>query len=134
MKSTIELKRLAITPSLGTYRPGDIKPDCHFLDLIIGVDPKLVMIDTDGMDYVFDYNPLILEIDSLAKDTHYETQERLITRIVVACAAYEEIETIEIFLSKKPVLNNSGELGLRLLVEDKELNQLRRTKNQLNRN
>lgn len=38
------------------------------------------------------------EIDQLARDGHYETQERLMTRIVEACAKYLEIESIEIGL------------------------------------
>lgn len=91
MKSTIELKNLELEPSLGTYGPNDVVPDVHLLDLKLTIDPKLVFIDTDGMDRVFDYDPLIAEINRLAIDGHYHTQERLMTRIVTACAAYEAI-------------------------------------------
>ena len=125
MKSTIELKQLALHPSLGTYGPDDVVPDIHLLDLTLTIDPRQVLIDADGMDRVFDYDPLVVEIDRLAKDVHYHTQERLMTRIVSACAAYDEIEAVEIYLCKRPVLNDSGELGVRLRVDAKALHQLR---------
>ncbi len=125
MKSTIELKQLALKPSLGTYGPDDVVPDEHLLDLTLTIDPELVLIDADGMDRVFDYDPLVSDIDRLARDVHYDTQERLVTRIVSACAAYAEIEAVEIFLCKRPVLHNSGELGARLHVGAEELGQLR---------
>ena len=65
MRSTIELKQLAISPSLWTYSSGDIVPDCHLLDLTLTIHPTLVMINLDGMSKVFDYAPLISEIDQL---------------------------------------------------------------------
>ncbi|MEL6171765.1 MAG: dihydroneopterin aldolase [Pseudomonadota bacterium] len=125
MHSTIELKRLEIKPSLGTYGPDDVVPDVHFLDLTLTIDPRQVLIDADGMDMVFDYDPLIAEIDRLAKERHYETQERLITRIVHACAGYQEIHAVDIHLGKKPVMRESGELGVRLILDAQELNRLR---------
>ncbi|MEM6890671.1 MAG: dihydroneopterin aldolase [Pseudomonadota bacterium] len=125
MKSTIELKDLELKPSLGTYGSGDVVPDVHLLDLKLIIDPKLVLIDTDGMDRVFDYDPLIAEINRLANDGHYHTQERLMTRIVAACAAYEAIEAVELCLSKRPVFRDSGELGVRLYVETEGLAEVR---------
>ena len=103
-------------------------PDVHLLDLKLSIDPKLVLIDTDGMDLVFDYDPLIAEIDRLASDGHYHTQERLTTRIVAACAAYDAIEAVEICLSKRPVIRDSGELGVRLSVETEGLAAVRSMK------
>jgi len=125
IKSTIELKNLELEPSLGTYGPNDVVPDVHLLDLKLTIDPKLVFIDTDGMDRVFDYDPLIAEINRLAIDGHYHTQERLMTRIVTACAAYEAIEAVELCLSKRPVLRDNGELGFRLYVETEGLAEVR---------
>ena len=126
MKSTIELRHLALKPSLGTYGPEDVVPDVHLLDLILRIDPKLVLIDNDTLDHVFDYDPLVLEIDRLAQDGHYHTQERLMTWIVFACAAYQEIEAVEVHLCKQPVLRNSGSLGARLYVDSEELNKMRK--------
>ena len=130
MKSTIELRQLKLTPSLGIYSPKDIKPDVHLLDLTLKIDPKLVLIDVDSMNNVFDYDPLIIEIERLAKEVHYHTQERLITRIVEACAAYETIESVDLLFRKRPVLRNSGELGVRLQVGSSELRDVRKTINQ----
>jgi dihydroneopterin aldolase len=53
-------------------------------DLSLGLALDRVLIAQDGMAYVFDYDPLIVEIDRLAADGHYETQERLMTRIASA--------------------------------------------------
>ena len=127
MKSTVELKNLELRPSLGTYGPDDLVPDVHLLDLKLAIDPKLVFINADCMDSVFDYDPLIAEIDRLASDGHYHTQERLLTRIVAACAAYEAIEAVDVCLSKRPVLRDSGQLGVRLIVEAEELAEVRST-------
>ena len=117
MKSTVELKHLELKPSLGTYGFDDVVPDVHLLDLTLTIDPKLV--------FIFDYDPLIAQIDLLAIDRHYHTQERLMTRIVTACAAYAPIEAVEIFLRKRPVLRGSGELGVRLTVGTAGLAEVR---------
>ena len=125
MKSTIELKNLELKPSLGTYDSDAVVPDVHLLDLTLTIDPKMVFIDKDGMDRVFDYDPLIAQIDRLASDGHYHTQERLITRIVTACAAYAPIQAVEICLKKRPVLLCSGDLGVRLTVGTEGLAKVR---------
>lgn len=125
MNSTINLKQLELDLSLGIYGPDDVVPEKHLLDLTLTIDPRLVFIETDEMGYVFDYDPLIREIDRLAKDKHYHTQERLMTLIVFACAAYKEIEALEVSLSKWPVLRDSGELGVRLSIGREDLRALR---------
>ena len=123
--ASIELKDLRLRTHIGTYQPGDTVPDAHLLDLILWIDASLVLIKEDGMAYVFDYDPLVLEIDRLAGDCHYETQERLISRIAQACAAYSEIVSMEIGLRKSPVHNGSGSLGVKLHLDATALNQLR---------
>lgn len=80
------------------------------------------------MGRVFDYDPLILEIDRLAGDGHYETQERLLTRIALACAEYSVIKTMEIGLKKSPVRSGTGSLGIRLLLGELETDGLRAQK------
>ena len=55
----------------------------------------------------------------------YESQERFITRIVDECVRYREIKSIEVFLRKTPVLGLSGELGVRLEVEEPDVINLR---------
>jgi len=77
------------------------------------------------MRHVFDYDPLVLEIERLASDGHYETQERLMTRIVQACASYPQIQSLEIGLRKSPVRNHSGSLGVRLSIDQEDLSKLR---------
>ena len=79
------------------------------------------------MTQVFDYDPLVLEIDRLAADGHYETQERLVTRIVEACARYSEIESLEISLRKTPVGESSGVLGIKLYLDVSSLASMRTT-------
>lgn len=123
--ASIELKDLRLRTHIGTYQPGDTVPDAHLLDLTLWIDTSLVLIKEDGMTYVFDYDPLVLEIDRLAGDCHYETQERLISRIAQACSAYSEIISMEISLRKSPVHNDSGSLGVKLNLDEASLNQLR---------
>jgi dihydroneopterin aldolase len=121
----IELKDLKLHTKIGTYQPGDTIPNEHVLNLSFSIDASLVLIEQDGMEYVFDYDPLALEIDRLATDCHYETQECLISRIAQACSVYSEITSLEISLRKSPVHNNSGSLGVKLHLDEPALNQLR---------
>lgn len=123
--ASIELRDLKLQTQIGTYAPGAIIPKQHLLDLTLWIDSKLVLIAQDVMENVFDYDPLIIEIDRLAGDCHYETQERLITRIIEACARYSEIKAIDISLRKLPVRSESGSLGVRLSVDSTTLNKFR---------
>jgi dihydroneopterin aldolase len=123
--SQIELKDFRLTTRIGTYAPGDTVPDYHALDLTLWIHPELVLIAQDGMAHVFDYDPLVIEIERLAADGLYETQERLMTRIVQACAAYPAIEAIDIALRKFPVRAGSGSLGVRLAVDGAQLQRMR---------
>lgn len=116
-RACVELKDLQLRTQIGTYAPGVSVPDKHLLDLTLWIDSSLVLISQDAMSSVFDYDPLIIEIDRLAEDGHYETQERLLTRIVEACALHPEIESIELSLRKTPVRENSGTLGIKLYVD-----------------
>ncbi len=128
-RSTIELRNMTIETPIGTYGPADVVPEAHVLDLTLAIDPHLVLIAEDAMAHVFDYDPLVAEIDRLARDCHYATQERLITRIVEACATYPQIDALEIALTKEPVLAGSGSLGVRLVVDAHAMAELRRSRN-----
>ncbi|PUE51218.1 dihydroneopterin aldolase [Limnohabitans sp. 2KL-51] len=123
--SRIELKDFHLATRIGTYAPGDTVPDYHALDLTLWIAPDLVLIVQDGMAHVFDYDPLVIEIERLAADGLYETQERLITRIVQACSAYPAIEALDIGLRKFPVRAGSGSLGVRLAVDGAQLKRMR---------
>jgi dihydroneopterin aldolase len=122
----IELRDLKLTTQIGTFALASDAPKEHRLDLTLGIDAKLVLIESDTMAYVFDYDPLVLDIDRLSRDGHYETQERLLTRIVHACATYSEIISVDINLRKGPVLNASGSLGVRLHLDQAAFSVLRR--------
>ncbi len=121
----IELRDLKLQTQIGTYGPGAIVPKQHLLDLTLWIDSKLVLISDDIMENVFDYDPLVIEINRLASGGHYETQERLMTLIAQACTAYPEIESLEISLRKLPVSAGSGSLGVRLSMDNATLNKMR---------
>ena len=123
--AVIELRDLQLKTDIGTYGPSDTRPDVHLLDLTLGIEVNQVAIAHDGMAHVFDYDPLIMEIDRLAADGHYETQERLITRIASACAAHPAIQRMEISLKKSPVRLGSGSLGVRLTLDEIATDALR---------
>jgi dihydroneopterin aldolase len=124
--STVELSDLVLNTRIGTYGPEDVVPEAHLLDLSLTIDPSLVLIEADDMASVFDYDPLVRQIDVLARDGHYVTQERLMTRIVAACAACAEVCGLVIHLRKRPVLGQSGVLGVRLELDDDALAPFRR--------
>jgi len=124
-RAVIELRDLQLNTDIGTYGPNDTKPDVHILDLTLGVAVEHVVIASDGMGHVFDYDPLIGEIDRLAADGHYETQERLMTRIAQACAVHPAILHMEISLKKSPVRTGSGSLGVRLSLDELATRELR---------
>ena len=122
MRAKIELTNLVLNIKIGSYTESDVVPDKHILDIVLSIDPELVLIDEDKMDRVFDYDPLVREIQRMAAEMHYETQERFITRIVDRCAKEEEIMDVELFLRKFPVCGSSGELGVRLKINELDLN------------
>ena len=130
MKTTacIELKDLKLQTQIGTYGPAAVIPKQHILDLTLWIDSTLVLISKDIMGNVFDYDPLVIEIDRLADDGHYETQERLMTRIAQACAQFPQIASLEMSLRKSPVRAGSGSLGVRLSVDQTTLESLRTPK------
>lgn len=125
LQSYVELKDLQIAARIGTYGPDDVVPEAHLLDLTLTIAPDLVMVPRDEMALVFDYDPLIRDIDTLARASHFETQERLMTRIVEACAGYPQIEALDIALRKRPVLSGTGTLGVRLVLDAKGMAALR---------
>lgn len=121
----IELKDFKINTQIGVYAAGERVPKEHLLDLSLALDSKYVLIAEDGMQHVFDYDPLIAEIERLASACHYETQERLLTCIAQACASYVEINSVDILLRKSPLGNGSGSLGVRVKLDEQSLRTIR---------
>ena len=124
-QARIELRDLHLPVSIGTYGPGDVVPDAHVLDLTLAIAPDLVQVASDAMANVFDYDPLIAEIAEIARSRKFETQEYLMALITQACAAYGEIEAVELCLRKSPVLAGTGSLGVRLVLGTTDLAALR---------
>lgn len=123
----VELRDLQIKANIGTYGPDDVIPDEHLLDLTLTIKPNLVLVHRDAMNQVFDYDPLVAQIEALAASQHYETQEFLMTRIVHACAGYKEVLGVDISLRKRPVRRGTGSLGVRLVLGPDDLAVLRPT-------
>jgi dihydroneopterin aldolase len=126
-KAFIELKGLKLKTQIGLYSASDIVPDSYLLDMTLSINSKYILIKHDGMQNVFDYDPLIAEIERLAGERHYDTQEYLITRIAQACVAHHEVESIDIVLRKAPLQNGSGSLGVRLFLEGESLRKFKST-------
>ena len=125
MRAQVELTNLDLNIEIGTYTDSDVVPDRHTIDLTLEIEPSLVLIDKDQMDRVFDYDPLISKIQNLTGGRRYETQERFITLVVEECAKFREIESVQILLRKSPVSRSSGELGVRLQINEPDLKKLR---------
>lgn len=124
-QARIELRDLSLPVSIGTYGPNDVVPDVHVLDLTLMISPGLVQVAADDMACVFDYDPLVAEIAEIAGRQKFETQEYLMTLITQACAAYDEIEALELCLRKSPVRAGTGSLGVRLVLGAEDLAALR---------
>jgi dihydroneopterin aldolase len=119
----IELRDLHLACRIGHYAPGQQAPDIHVLDLSLTVAPDLVQVGTDDMAHVFDYDPLLAQIDLIARARHYTTQEYLLTRIATECAAHPQILGVDGHLRKGPVLG--GMIGVRLVLAADDLAALR---------
>ena len=125
LTSTIELRDMILPTDIGTYGPDNLVPHHHLLDLTLCIAPTKVLIPSDGMVHVFDYDPLIVDIRTLAKTGHRETQEWLISQIAHLCATSDNIQGADIFLRKFPIHEESGTLGVRLTLQQDDLAKLR---------
>jgi dihydroneopterin aldolase len=111
---TIELKDLKLGVEIGTHTKGQVQPLYHLLDLKFEIDERFVLIDQDSMDKVFDYDPLIADLERLSANKHFNTQEKLLTEILELCRKYSPpLESVEVYLRKYPVSSAGGTLGLR---------------------
>ena len=125
MKTLIKLRNLELNVSIGEFVSNGAYRHRHFLDLECEVEQRLVTIENDSMDLVFDYDPLIRSIKNISDGKRYNTQEKLVTLLLKACAEYPEISAVRLFLSKSPTLNGSGALGIEAILDQSDLNYLR---------
>jgi dihydroneopterin aldolase len=123
--ATVELRDLHLVTEIGTYKSSDVLPKAHILDLTLTIASELVQVDADEMALVFDYDPLITQINQIARNKKYETQEYLISLIAKACADYHQIVELDVALRKQPVFAGTGSLGVRLSLGTEEMNALR---------
>ena len=121
----IELRDLEIIAAIGTYGVEDVIPDVHILDLTLTIAPDLVQVPADAMLLVFDYDPLIAQIDRIARNQRYETQEYFMTLIANLCAGYDQIAALDVCVRKRPVLAGTGSLGVRLTLGEGDMAALR---------
>ena len=125
LSAQIKILDLDLEIEIGNYDDGDVVPERHIIDLTFSIDPTRVLIEKDQMNQVFDYDPLLREIKRLAAEKHYETQERFITRVVDECINHDEITSIDVFLRKFPIFSSTGELGVRLQINEPNLTRRR---------
>ena len=125
MHSVVELKDLKLETVIGSYQPDYVVLEHHLLDLTLSIDPSHVLIARDGMDVVFDYDPLVADIERIAAEIQYETQEWLVSRIVSVCADIPEIVAIDILLRKSSAIGSTETLGVRLVLHAEDLQRLR---------
>jgi dihydroneopterin aldolase len=122
--TTVEIHNIRLDFQLGVSNTIDNAPYTHLLDLVINVSPQYVLINTDVMDQVFDYDPLLDAIRALTTGKRFETQEFIVTYIISICAAFDQIQALEIFLRKKAELLETTSLGVRVKIGRTELDRL----------
>lgn len=129
LHSTIEFVDIPVKAKIGFFSSQDSDPYVHRLDLKLVVDPKMVLVTEDGMNHVFDYDPLLEQIHRICEGRHYETQEILASHIVRYCATFTQIDSVEIHLKKfRPNGSGgtvSGTIGVRISVSGDDLVALR---------
>jgi len=123
--SQINIRDLHLPCVIGHYAPGTKVPNTHFLDLTLTITPELVRVETDDMALVFDYDPLLIQLNEIAGAQHYVTQEYLLTQIVIACAIYPQILAVDAQLRKGPV--QGGSIGVRMVLSEDDLAAMRAT-------
>ena len=69
------------------------------------------------MAHVFDYDPMVAGIQTLAGAGHRATQERLVREIAHVCATYQDVKAAAIYLHKFPVYGQNGTLGMQLSLQ-----------------
>lgn len=122
-QARIMMRDLHLPCTIGHYPAGTVAPDLHLLDLVLTISYEHVLVAADEMARVFDYDPLLAQISRIACARHYVTQEYLLTQIVQACAAYQQITALEAKLRKSPV--GGGTVGLELILKSEDLEKLR---------
>ena len=125
LTSTIELRDIILPVQIGRYGADDTEPEHHLLDLILFVEASKILIPNDNMVHVFDYDPMVAEIKTLAGKGHRATQEWLISEIAHVCAKYSDIKAAKIYLRKFPVYAQSGTLGVQLWLQEDDLAKIR---------
>ena len=123
--SQINIRDLHLPCMIGHYALGTPVPNVHVLDLTLTIARDLLHIETDDMALVFDYDPLLIQINQMAGAQHYATQEYLLTKIVMACAHYPQIKAVDAQLRKGPV--QGGSIGVQIIVAEAELAAIRTT-------
>ena len=124
-RSQINIRDLHLPCTIGHYALGTTVPRTHVLDLTLTIAPELLQIETDDMALVFDYDPLLGQINQIAGAQHYVTQEYLLTQIVMACANYPQIMAVDAQLRKGPV--QGGSIGVQMILSEAELASMRAT-------
>jgi len=122
-RSLINIRDLHLPCTIGHYEPSATVPNKHVLDLTLTIAPELLQIETDDMALVFDYDPLLMQINQIAGAQHYATQEYLLTQIVKACAIYPQIMAVDAQLRKGPV--QGGSIGVQMVLTEAELAAMR---------
>ncbi|MGY6548713.1 MAG: dihydroneopterin aldolase [Roseinatronobacter sp.] len=122
--ATVELRDLVLDTVI-CYGPADGLAQAHLLDLTLHLSQDLVLVAEDSMAHVFDYDPLVARIDAMSRGRQFATQEFLMTQVVAACLQEPQITAVEVALRKRPVLDGTGTLGLRLMLSEAACTELR---------
>ena len=124
-RSQINIRDLHLSCTIGHYALGTPVPNTHVLDLTLTIARDLLQIETDDMGLVFDYDPLLIQINQIAGAQHYATQEFLLTQIIMDCANYPQVKAVDAQLRKGPV--QGGSIGVRMILSETELASMRAT-------
>jgi dihydroneopterin aldolase len=123
--ATIEIRDMKLQARIGHYPDGTVAPRSHLLDMTLGISAAQGLVPQDGMDAVFDYDPLLAGIAEIAGAQHYVTQEFLLTRIAHLVAHTPGISTCRMYLRKSPGPYAAGSVGLEIRLSCADLAGIR---------
>ena len=94
-QSSVKLRGLSLNCDIGSYGINEVVPNKHRLDMELLVE-NLILVDHYKMDNVFDYDPLVEEINQISLWQIYARKPDYF--ILKACPKYHQVKVIIISL------------------------------------
>ncbi len=113
---TIVFERFCIDLSIGIHDFEKLKKQSYCLDIRVEFDVDITQCGDDIHQY-FDYDTLYQHIHTLAKETHFETQEHFCLSIGRWITQQKMVRSAQIFGYKNSIFNDVDKVGVEIIVK-----------------